>query len=304
MIQKEAVKILTKKRYNAIPAAGAGEVGEILEPDLATPAPDWVKKLGPADARWVMVVVLADARSKITFGSTASVELNAYLFDKNTGELLWKSQAVGKSGQGGLIGMAMKGSNESMAVAAATSKLFKTLQGGPESGKKNAKNARPKAEPAASDAVAAAAAPKPPAAAEALTIAPDRPRVDSLKQVQRIFIEKMANDFDQHLRIEIGRQLSGRIQVVQRSEDADAVLTGSGSQSSGASALTGRIGLSDSASGSVFLVARGSGVDLWSSSAGDRSKLGTMTGIGMVKGRGPSKVAQRLIADLASALKE
>src|SRR5437870_4466563 len=67
-IQKQVVKLLQKKNYVAEAAANSRASGEIVEEDLKEAKPEWVKKLVPEDARWVMVVCLGDVMSKITFG--------------------------------------------------------------------------------------------------------------------------------------------------------------------------------------------------------------------------------------------
>ena len=65
-----------------------------------------ITALKPQDKRWILIPVLHDFSSKITFGSTANSEISAYLFDKKAGKLVWRHKATGQAGQGGLFGMA------------------------------------------------------------------------------------------------------------------------------------------------------------------------------------------------------
>ena len=123
--------------------------------------------------------------------------------------------------------------------------------------------------------------------------------VTSLQQVRRIYVEKMPNDLDQHLKTEINKQLAGTLHVVMNIEDADAVLSGTGKKKGGASAVTGRMGLASSATGEITLVSRAGSIELWSGEAGDRGSI--ITG-GMLKRGGFSKVAKRLITDLGKAI--
>ncbi len=134
-LQHGVVSVLKKKHYSAGPASTAGGNGQIDIEDLESPAPEWVKKLGPADARWVMVVCLDDVTSKMTFGSTGNAEVSGYLFDKDNGGLIWKGKGVGQAGQGGLAGMMMKGTMKGAALDSALFSLLASVPKRPKPGK-------------------------------------------------------------------------------------------------------------------------------------------------------------------------
>jgi hypothetical protein len=135
-VQKTVISLLNKKKHYPASAAGtSGEVAQIAVEDLESAVPSYVKKLGPADARWVMVICLDDVVSKMSFGSTGNAELSGYLFDKNSGELIWKGKGVGQAGQGGLMGMAMKGAMKGQALLEAIQKLLKGMPNRPKPGK-------------------------------------------------------------------------------------------------------------------------------------------------------------------------
>src|SRR5689334_13511899 len=114
----------------------------------------------------------------------------------------------------------------------------------------------------------------------------------TLKQIQKIFVDKMPNDLDQYIRAEITKQFKGKLTVVLKPEDADAIMAGTGEHQSGTgAALTGRwLGLHDTATGSVSVLDKEGKTVLWSSEAGDRSIWW-----GVMKRGGPRKVADRLI---------
>jgi hypothetical protein len=132
-VQKTLISLLNKKKhYPASAASTSGEVGQIAVEDLESAIPSYVKKLGPPDARWVMVICLDDVVSKLSFGSTGNAELSGYLFDKDSGELIWKGKGVGQAGQGGLMGMAMKGAMKSQALFEAIQKLLKGMPNRPK----------------------------------------------------------------------------------------------------------------------------------------------------------------------------
>jgi len=135
-LQASIVNALYKgKRYPASAASTSGEAGQIAEEDLQSALPAFVKKLGSPDARWVMVVCLEDVISKITFGSTGNAEVSGYLFDKDSGALVWSSKGVGQAGQGGLMGMTMKGMMKSEALSSAVANLLASIPARPKPGK-------------------------------------------------------------------------------------------------------------------------------------------------------------------------
>ncbi len=121
----------------------------------------------------------------------------------------------------------------------------------------------------------------------------------ALADIRTIYIAPMPNDLDQYIKAEISKQMPGRLTVVLSKDDADAVLMGTGDWQKGTgAAITGRyLGLHDTASGSVSLVAKGGKSVLWSSEAGDRSLV-----LGAMKRGGPRKVADRLVHNLKKAM--
>jgi hypothetical protein len=133
-LQGSVVKLLKRKRYPVSAASASGETGEIVEEDLQSGLPPYVKKLGPVGERWVMVVCLRDVASKITFGSTGNAEISGYLFDKDSGGLVWQGKGVGQAGQGGLMGMTMKGMMKGEAIDFAVYNLFRGMPDRPKPG--------------------------------------------------------------------------------------------------------------------------------------------------------------------------
>src|SRR5215831_12140956 len=75
----------------------------------------------------------------------------------------------------------------------------------------------------------------------------------ALRAVRKIYIDKMPNDLDQYLRAEISKQFKGKVIVVLKKEDADAVMTGVNEEQKGTAAkVTGRyLGLHDTVNGTV-----------------------------------------------------
>jgi hypothetical protein len=135
-LQGGVVSVLTKAlRYPASAVGASGLAAQVAEEDLQSALPAYIRKLGPADERWVMVVCLEDVASKLTFGSTGNAEVSGYLFDKDSGSVVWSGKGVGQAGQGGLMGMAMKGAMKGAALDAAIRNLLGGVPRRPKPGK-------------------------------------------------------------------------------------------------------------------------------------------------------------------------
>jgi hypothetical protein len=122
---------------------------------------------------------------------------------------------------------------------------------------------------------------------------------ETLKEVHKIFVEKMPNDLDQYITAELTKQMNGRLVVVLDKSDADAIMRGVSETKTGTGAvITGRyLGLHDNATGSISIVDRQEKIVLWSAEAGDRSLF-----FNAAKRGGQRKVADRLVSDLKKAM--
>lgn len=118
-IRAPVARDLTKKGYRVSQAVFTGEAGALTEEDLKEAKPEWVRRLGSSQARWIVVMCLVDVRTKLTFGSTGNAEVTGYLFDRQEGTLSWRDKGIGQVGQGGLLGMMMKSDMDNSAISAA-----------------------------------------------------------------------------------------------------------------------------------------------------------------------------------------
>lgn len=122
-----AERELTRLGYGYVVVRDRQVVEGIARGDFDSPSPEWIAALGPSGSRWVMTLVLEESSSSLTFGSTGSAEMTGYLFDKQTHTLLWKNKELGRVGQGGFVGMAMRGMMEPAAIDAAADQMFRAL---------------------------------------------------------------------------------------------------------------------------------------------------------------------------------
>jgi hypothetical protein len=102
-------------------------VDKLTEDDLSSKDPVWLNEVTSPGSNWILVVGLIDVMSKLTFGSTGNAEVTGYLYNKKDKTVLWHDKGVGKTGQGGLMGMAMKGFMARDAVNIATYDLVSSI---------------------------------------------------------------------------------------------------------------------------------------------------------------------------------
>jgi hypothetical protein len=134
-LAKISAKNLRRRNYATASSDNKGIAGDIAEEDLNDARPEWIKRLEPADARWVMVIGLNDVHIKMTFGSTGNAEVIGFLFDKQDGSVVWKGKGIGQAGQGGLLGMAVKGVMSEAAIETAIFNLCNGIPKAPKKGK-------------------------------------------------------------------------------------------------------------------------------------------------------------------------
>jgi hypothetical protein len=132
----------------------------------------------------------------------------------------------------------------------------------------------------------------------ALPAKPTTPK--NISAVQRLYVEKMANDLDAHIKDEIRKQLP-ELRLVARIADADAVMKGTVEKRDGAgSAVTrGYFGIKSEYSAAVSITDVDGVNVLWSGAAGDARAL-----VGTVKRGGPRRVAERIVGNLRKALEK
>lgn len=115
---------------------------EIAEEDLNKAKPDWIKQLGPKEARYIMVLGIGELRGKnfaflsnntgSGLGSTGIANVFGFIFDKQDGSILWKKTnsqivAVGAAGLGGVLEAGGKVEMELSALDAAFSEMLTSI---------------------------------------------------------------------------------------------------------------------------------------------------------------------------------
>jgi len=129
---------------------------------------------------------------------------------------------------------------------------------------------------------------------------PPHRQIDTLLNVNTLFIRPMPNNFDEDLREAIAKELGPRLRLLLGPEDADAFLEITLDADKGGSAVVGTterwLGLKGGQKAYVRMVEARSGRVLWSAEAGDRSAFAGHLGDG--GRRIASRLAKRLRHDL------
>jgi hypothetical protein len=171
-------------------------------------------------------------------------------------------------------------------AAGADADLLAAVRGGqhgtwsvaPSSGGAQSPAPAPAAPPAAPPATPPAS--QPPADNGKSAVPASAPVITSIRDVKKLYIEKMSNDLDEYIKAEISRQMPGRLLVVLNAQDADAIMKGTATDRQGNVTITDLRGTAD----------------LWVGEAGDKGLYLTK-----IHG-GEKKVAERLVSGLKKAM--
>jgi hypothetical protein len=123
-LQQTMANSMKQKRYNVVVLSDRNLVAGLTDEDLKDPSRDWVKGIGPSEARWVMALAVGELSRKLTFGSTGNAEVNLVVLDKQTGTVVWEDKALGQAGQGGLLGMLMVSMMDEAAIENAMGQIM------------------------------------------------------------------------------------------------------------------------------------------------------------------------------------
>lgn len=124
----------------------------------------------------------------------------------------------------------------------------------------------------------------PPPEKSKASVPANAPVINSVREVKKLFIQRMPNDLDEYIKAELSRQMPGRLVVVLHLEDADAVMKGTATNRSGSVTITDLRGTAE----------------LWTGEAGDLDILHPKLKIH----GGEKKVAERLVSSLKKAMQK
>ncbi len=100
------------------------ESSTLTNDSLRAADPALIKRLGPPDARWIMVLALIDLN---VVGSQDKVEVAGFLYDKEKGLLLWRDSVICLVGDGGVFGVLINDKRVDLAVSTAVDSLLGSI---------------------------------------------------------------------------------------------------------------------------------------------------------------------------------
>lgn len=118
-------ELITIKDYEVSNADTYGQHQTVSINDLQAPTSEWIKKLGDDNSRFNMIFLFADARSIATFGSHGTAKVQAFLFDKLKGKLIWRNSFESDEELSGVVGLLVPEYHTVVgAIIKATKELF------------------------------------------------------------------------------------------------------------------------------------------------------------------------------------
>jgi hypothetical protein len=131
-LQKTVTDSLKRKRYDTVVLSGSHLLAGLTDEDLRDPTHDWIGQTGPSEARWMMLLVVTELSRKLTFGSTGNAEVSLAILDRHQGTVVWEDKALGRAGQGGLLGMMLVSTMDDEALATAVRQVMHKIPSKPK----------------------------------------------------------------------------------------------------------------------------------------------------------------------------
>ncbi|TCV86179.1 hypothetical protein EDE11_104123 [Methylomonas methanica] len=122
-LRQKAAAILKRKGYPVV-LNDSGESNVLTNDSLRAADPALIKRFGPPDARWIMVLALIDLN---VVGSNDKVEVAGFLYDKEKGLLLWRDSTICLVGDGGILGGLINDKRVDLAVSTAVDSLLGSI---------------------------------------------------------------------------------------------------------------------------------------------------------------------------------
>lgn len=122
-LRQKAATILKRKGYPVV-LSDSRESAALTGDSLRAADPALIKRLGPPDARWIMVLALIDLN---VVGSNDKVEVAGFLYDKEKGLLLWRDSTICLVGDGGIFGGLINDKKVDLAVSTAVDSLLGSI---------------------------------------------------------------------------------------------------------------------------------------------------------------------------------
>jgi hypothetical protein len=136
-IHKNVMGRLARRRYEPTASdEGVAAIQGWTEDDFKKADTDIIKRIGPENERWTLVICVSDFKSKFRIGVSVTAQVYGFLFDKQRGRIAWSDVGSGYDKKGGVLEGAMSiAEAKDTAIISAFSKMFEAFPVLPEGGK-------------------------------------------------------------------------------------------------------------------------------------------------------------------------
>jgi hypothetical protein len=121
----EAAAILKRKGYAVLLRGKTDGISELTYDNLRVADSALIKRLSAPGTRWVMILALVDLN---VVGSSDKAEAAGFLYDRETGKLLWRDTSICVVARvGGIFGMLTNEARGDAAISAAVDYLLASI---------------------------------------------------------------------------------------------------------------------------------------------------------------------------------
>lgn len=103
IVQKRAAMWLKIRGYKPQLVEDASTIAGITGDDLREAKGEWITRIGPAGARWMMVFAIEELKKQATLGAAANAEMTLTIVDKQAGAVVWRDKTLGQFGMAGPV---------------------------------------------------------------------------------------------------------------------------------------------------------------------------------------------------------
>jgi hypothetical protein len=104
-LQKNIIGVLAARGYEPVASdEGVDLLQGLTEEDFKKADANMIKRIGPENERWILVVCMSDYASKFRIGLSVTAQVYGFLFDKQRVRIAWSDVGSG-AGKGGILDM-------------------------------------------------------------------------------------------------------------------------------------------------------------------------------------------------------
>ena len=129
VVNPEVETVLNEKGYTVKFSNAFGDIECLKFGHSGNLGSDCLRRVGPKDSRWILVLFLQDFRMRGTYGGAVSTKMSGILFDRPDGLMLWRDLEYAGLSQRELVGENRYTLLENDVIQLCTQKLISSLPG-------------------------------------------------------------------------------------------------------------------------------------------------------------------------------